>query len=500
LFSIVVVILILSAALYSHTRQGVDEDVIRVRASAQHFYEESIRYDARALSAVMHALSVDDSLNAALARRDRHELLRLAAPLFAQLKSDFSITHFYFTGTDRVNLLRVHAPMRYGDVIDRITTLAAERSGTIAHGVELGPLGTFTLRLVAPWFDRDTQQLIGYVELGMEIDQVVEKLQFLAGVQLVTLIQKSFLERQRWEAGMRALGRTPNWERFPDVVTTEQATHAIPTQVLKKITASKFDNVRSMVELVYRDASYRVTALPLLDAGGRPVAHMMLLADVSEEEGAARRVFHYGALAMGLAGGTLLVFFYWLVGRVGSRIECDEKALEDLATHDGLTHLYNHRTCYKFLKEELARAQRHRTSVSLLMLDIDHFKDVNDNHGHPAGDAILRGLSELLVSRMRNIDRVCRYGGEEMAIILPGTCEDVLVPAERLRAAIEQQPFEIDSGEQLAITVSIGVATFPDDAERVDALVSAADSALYAAKQGGRNQVIVFKDTLGERA
>ncbi len=95
------------------------------------------------------------------------------------------------------------------------------------------------------------------------------------------------------------------------------------------------------------------------------------------------------------------------------------QSLNELATRDGLTGLYNHRTFYKLLEDELARAQRFNLPVSLLMLDIDHFKHVNDTYGHLAGDAVLKGLSELLSRQARAIDRVCRYGGEEITVILP---------------------------------------------------------------------------------
>ncbi len=145
---------------------------------------------------------------------------------------------------------------------------------------------------------------------------------------------------------------------------------------------------------------------------------------------------------------------------------------------------------YTLLADELTRAQRFKRPVSLLMLDIDHFKRVNDTHGHQAGDAILKGLSGVLGQQARAIDRVCRYGGEEITVILPET--DAVTAsniAERLRAAVEAQPFDVNRGAPIRITVSIGVATFPDQADTPPALVTAADTALYAAKQGGRNRV-----------
>jgi len=173
--------------------------------------------------------------------------------------------------------------------------------------------------------------------------------------------------------------------------------------------------------------------------------------------------------------------------------------LNELANHDGLTGLYNHRMFYVLLQEELARAQRFNHPVSLLLLDIDHFKRVNDTYGHLAGDAVLKELGELMGDEARAIDHVCRYGGEEITIILPETDLDGATnTAERLRAVVEAQPFEANGIAPLRITVSIGVASFPVHADSAQALVAAADTALYAVKQGGRNLVIRYEPAPGQ--
>ena len=179
---------------------------------------------------------------------------------------------------------------------------------------------------------------------------------------------------------------------------------------------------------------------------------------------------------------------------MAGQLETDQAALDQLATRDGLTGLYNHRAFYALLRDELARAKRFQRPVSLLLLDIDHFKRVNDTHGHLAGDAVLRGLGELLGREVRATDRVCRYGGEESTVILPET--DLAAAArfaERLRAAVEAQPFDVDAGVPLRMTVSIGVASWPAHADNAQALVAAADAAMYAAKEGGRNRVVRYE-------
>lgn len=144
---------------------------------------------------------------------------------------------------------------------------------------------------------------------------------------------------------------------------------------------------------------------------------------------------------------------------------------------------------HSLLQDEIVRTRRYNRLLSLLLLDIDYFKRVNDTHGHQAGDAILKGLSDLLAKPARAIDRVCRYGGEEITVILPETDATAAVNiAERLRAAVERQPFDIAGGKTLGITASVGVATYPQQANSLEGLVKAADAALYAAKQGGRNR------------
>lgn len=173
--------------------------------------------------------------------------------------------------------------------------------------------------------------------------------------------------------------------------------------------------------------------------------------------------------------------------------------LHALAARDSLTKLYNRRAFYTLLDDELVRARRFDRPVSLLLLDIDHFKRVTGGYGHLAGDAVLKGLAKLLIREARAFDRVCRYGGEEVTVILPESDLKAAVNvAERMLAVVRTQPFGIDAGVPLRITVSIGVASFPTHADNARALVAAAESAMHAANQGGRNRVIHKEGASGE--
>ncbi len=174
----------------------------------------------------------------------------------------------------------------------------------------------------------------------------------------------------------------------------------------------------------------------------------------------------------------------------------ERKRAEDRANRDSLTGLFNHHTFYVLLDDEIVRSKRYNRPVSLLMLDIDHFKTVNDIYGHQAGDAVLKQLSNSLIQQARTIDRVCRYGGEEFMVILSETnTASAMNTAERLRTTVEHQQSDIGGGKYVGITVSIGVATYPHQAKSPQELVKAADKALYAAKAGGRNRVCCHDDS-----
>jgi diguanylate cyclase (GGDEF)-like protein len=165
-------------------------------------------------------------------------------------------------------------------------------------------------------------------------------------------------------------------------------------------------------------------------------------------------------------------------------------ALHARAVHDGPTGLFNKEHFLATLAESVADARRNQAPLSLIMLDIDHFKVINDTFGHPTGDQVLAQLAKLLASNLRRSDSAYRYGGEEIAILLPGAPGAVAASlAERLRVKVETKKFRGVGGESIDATVSLGVAELNDDMENPAALVTASDSALYAAKKGGRNQV-----------
>ena len=157
---------------------------------------------------------------------------------------------------------------------------------------------------------------------------------------------------------------------------------------------------------------------------------------------------------------------------------------------DGLTGVHNKRYFQEFLDREIARCLRHGRPLALVMLDIDHFKKINDTHGHLTGDHVLRELAKRLNGRMRREELLARYGGEEFAIVLPETGKPgALEFGEQLRGLVAKDPFEFE-GDKLVVTISVGVTVLETEQVDIDTFIKRADDNLYAAKRGGRNQVI----------
>ena len=167
--------------------------------------------------------------------------------------------------------------------------------------------------------------------------------------------------------------------------------------------------------------------------------------------------------------------------------------LREMALRDGLTGLYNHRYFQDNLDNELSRSKRYKNPFSLIMLDLDHFKRINDTYGHPVGDIVLKEVSKVIKEIIRESDTAARYGGEEFAIILPETeLKGAAIVAERIRGAVEL--LDVDaSGSNLTVTISIGVTCYQNSMGSIEKseIIAAADSALYDSKKAGRNKVSV---------
>lgn len=198
-----------------------------------------------------------------------------------------------------------------------------------------------------------------------------------------------------------------------------------------------------------------------------------------------------------------LDYFKNIVGLLGDVVVMEAEALLELvqdALRDDLTDLYDRGTMMSLLQRMLEQADRYHHFVAVVLLDLDHFKQVNDTKGHLFGDYVLQELACLLRRSVRRWDRVARYGGEEFALLLPETnAQQAFELAERLRQQVQQHPFQLAEDEApIFLTISAGIAAYPQHAEQLVELIGRADEALYRAKSEGRNRVCIWEGNVPE--
>ncbi|MFC1522590.1 GGDEF domain-containing protein, partial [Elusimicrobiota bacterium] len=190
-------------------------------------------------------------------------------------------------------------------------------------------------------------------------------------------------------------------------------------------------------------------------------------------------------------GDLKIVNLFAMIGSIAFESAILHRKIEELATHDALTGLATRKVLDERLTEECAHASRYKSSLCLALMDIDHFKHFNDSYGHQVGDDLLKWLSNILGSSFRDVDFVCRYGGEEFVVVFPETAlSEAEACLERMREYMAQNPFTIKTGKAFSVTISMGVATYPGEATSPRQLIRVSDERLYRAKNSGRNKIV----------
>lgn len=225
----------------------------------------------------------------------------------------------------RVCLLRVHKPEKSGDRIDRFTALEAERRGKTASGIELGPLGTFTLRVVSPVFEG--RRLLGYVELGKEIEEVLQTLHTGTGDRLAVMIYKEYMDRKTFETGMRFLGREADWDRFPHSVMIYASEGCPPTAfALPADPDTETGNGRGETgrEIRFQGKDWYISEAPFEDVSGKKVGTLLIMNDITGAKAAFHRMLVLGGISGGVLLSALLGFILVLLRRTDAGIRAQQ--------------------------------------------------------------------------------------------------------------------------------------------------------------------------------
>ena len=267
-------------------------------------------------------IAADPSVQKALRERASDRLLAAWQPVFETMHRQHNLTHFYFFDKNRVCILRVHNPKQIGGRVDRFIIQEANRTGKASTGLELGQLGTLTFRVVQPVFENN--ELVGYVELGKEIEGVLQTLHIRLGVHLAVVIHKKYLDRQKWEDGMRQSGREANWNRLPDNVVEYASKSNFPAAFFSLLEHANGETGR---EFSFEGKTWQVSVMPLPDASGQEIGNILIIRDISAEKADFTRLLVMGGAVGGVLLALLLSFIYVLLLRTDRGIRAQQTEL-----------------------------------------------------------------------------------------------------------------------------------------------------------------------------
>ncbi len=384
--------------------------------------KQALELQTRGLSISAHLIATDARVKMALQSGDINRLLTDWQDPFKTLHRDLALTHFYFFDTNRVCLLRVHKPEKRGDTIDRHTAIQAEHSGETASGIELGPLGTFTLRVVQPVFNGKT--LLGYVELGKEIEDALQNIQRQPNDQVAVLIKKEAIHRTTWETGMRMLGREANWDRLPGSVIIYASHGHLPDAFLPLGKHAPAPLGHSMDwEIASGGRHWHIMATPLQDASMNTVGQLLFIRDNTATKAAWERTIAQGGIISAVLLTALLTLVFIILRRTDATIYTQQAALEKQTL---------------LAKEMAFKAQTANFAKSSFLANMSHEIRTPMN--------AMIGMTDLLMEtdlnpEQRESANIIRISGEGLLAVI----NDVLdfSKIEEGHMALEQQDFDL---------------------------------------------------------
>ncbi|MDD5717863.1 MAG: EAL domain-containing protein [Sulfuricurvum sp.] len=316
--------------LLQQQRHFLDDMFSTHNNELSHDYQTLLKQQAVGMSLALQPIVENSRVKKGLREGDVKSLLADWAPVFEKMKVENHLTHFYFIDKNRICLLRVHKPEKSGDLINRFTAQQAEWTHKRSWGIEIGPLGTFTLRVIQPVYENG--ELLGYVELGKEIEDILQLLHTESAVEIAVLIRKEYLKQDTWEEGMRMLGREGEWNQLPQFAVIYASQKRLPEN-FESVANTHIDGDNSYEskhqEIRYDGKDWRVAMMPLIDASGKEIGDMMLMKDISEEQTEFIRFVSINALAATLMVGIVLGIIFLLLRRTDGQIHEQQAGLRE---------------------------------------------------------------------------------------------------------------------------------------------------------------------------
>ncbi|MCK4909248.1 MAG: hypothetical protein KAS70_05065 [Planctomycetes bacterium] len=332
------------------------QEIVKVNQILQNHIE----LNAKTIHGLIDIIKTDKKIQSAWLNKDRKLLQQESNRIYDWVNKKYNITHFYFHQLDGVNFLRMHNPTRHGDKIDRFTLKRSAETQIPCHGIELGIFGTFTLRVVHPWFI--DKRLAGFIELGEDIDRIAPELEKIFGLKMVVTISKKHLDEKNWLEGQRMIGTKGDWNKLKNSVIFSSAFPAPPEEVLKLLNDEKHEHHQAFF-IKIDNRIFSGGLLDLHDASGKTVGDIFVAKDFTDQFADLENFALTMLLLFLLSALALVPFFYFYLGRIESRLQTNIKEKDRLISE---------------LQNALAKIK----SLSGLLPICAYCKKIKDDHGY----------------------------------------------------------------------------------------------------------------------
>lgn len=425
----------------------------------------------------------------------RERLLDTYMPFFENHK-DTGLTRLHFHLADGKSFIRFHRPDYFGDNLfeSRPSVKTANQQIRFVKGFEIGKI-IHGFRFIYPII-YDAHHL-GSIGITFDFSAIKKEMEEYSDSTVVLILEKEYIKKIVLPKDQESYSSSIiHNEYYADesskfLVADQEIIHNFIQDDLNEY-HQKMENDKQFSQLVYQnEATHLISFMPIEDINNQTAGYIIALSKpINAPE---LDYFFYFKILTG-AFFMLAIMFYWnsRVKQLNEKLSAQAAELTKLSTTDKLTGLYNRHHGEKILNREFERVTRYKGALSLLMMDIDNFKDINDTKGHQVGDTVLQEFSHTVYNNIRSVDTLVRWGGEEFLLICPETAlEDGIRAAENIRQKVASQSFSHVNG----VTISIGVGSFQPTDTSLDTIIQRADKALYRSKEGGRNRVSAITDT-----
>jgi signal transduction histidine kinase len=325
-------LIIMGAFILSYSQrqqQRLEEIRSAIHKQVEDLMLDELQQSVDKMELATDLLTQSTELETALAAHDKEALRTLSMPLFGHMRDEHEITHFYYHDLNRINLLRLHGTLQ-GDLINRKSMLQAQNTGHPGIALEQGKTGNAVLRVVHPW-QNASGEVLGYVELGMDFNDIADEISHLLGIDILVVVDKQFLERELWQKQALNLSKESYWDDFTDRVIVDRTLPEVPEQLQAALAEIPL-GTESAQQLTLVSGVYQTLGLPLKDFDGEQLGTIVVLKEITPIVADARQsVLRFSLLCLGIGAG-LFVFFYWLLKRLRKtqqQLEGSNTALEE---------------------------------------------------------------------------------------------------------------------------------------------------------------------------